>query len=81
MAARNLAAAPIPWGAIVGMRLRGTPPELIVDAYVSLVKRGETVDWSIVEATYLAHRRANMTSSELAGLVETGQNEKSGSKG
>jgi len=71
----TFAAAPIPWGGILGMKLRGTPPELIADAYVSLTKRGRAVDWSIVEATYLAHRRANMTSPELARLVEVNQNE------
>jgi uncharacterized protein YqfA (UPF0365 family) len=62
--------APIPWRAILGMRLRGTPPRMIVDAYVILVKRGKTVDWRMVEAAYLAHGGARRDVAELVAVVE-----------
>ena len=59
----------IPFAAVVGMRLRGTPPSLISDAYVALAKRGLQVEWPAVEATYLAHRRHDIAPAELADLV------------
>ena len=64
------AGAPIPWPAIIGMRLRGTPPGLIVDAYVALVKRGKSLDWSLVEAAYLANRGRRLDVPQLVALVE-----------
>ena len=62
--------APIPLSTIVGMRLRGTPPSLIIDAYVALVKRGRTVDCSMIEATYLSEAGVLTKAHELADLVE-----------
>jgi uncharacterized protein YqfA (UPF0365 family) len=64
------AGAPLPWTAILGMRLRGTPPALIVDSYVALVKRGRTPDWGMVEATYLANAGRRLDVSDLVSLVE-----------
>ena len=62
--------APLPWSAILGMRLRGTPPVLVADAYVSLKKRGMDLDWTLVEATYLANRHPGLTSLRLVQLIE-----------
>ena len=41
---------------IVAMRLRGTPPMMIVDAYTSLLHSGEDVRLMEVESAYVAHR-------------------------
>ncbi len=62
--------APIPWLAIAGMRLRGTPTALIVDAYVTLVKRGRSVTWDQVEAAYLAQGDRRVNIQHLVGVVE-----------
>jgi uncharacterized protein YqfA (UPF0365 family) len=64
------AGAPLPWPAILGMRLRGTPPALIVDSYVALVKRGKSPDLGMVEATYLAHPGRRLEVNDLVALVE-----------
>jgi uncharacterized protein YqfA (UPF0365 family) len=58
------------WPAIIGMRLRGTPPALIIDAFVALRKRDREVPLTMVEVAYLAHRRAGLQPVELAALVE-----------
>ncbi|HWO87770.1 MAG TPA: flotillin-like FloA family protein [Gemmatimonadales bacterium] len=65
-----LSGARIPWSAIVGMRLRGTPPDVIVDSYVALVKRGWSVDWQMVEAVYLAGRGTDEERIPLATRVQ-----------
>ena len=66
----RFAGARIPWPVILGMRLRGTPATLIVDAYVSLIKRGRTVAVGLVEAVYLAHHERRLDSGALVALVE-----------
>ena len=41
---------------IVGMRLRGNPPSLIIDAYLSLLHSGEQVNLREVESCYIVNR-------------------------
>lgn len=62
---------PISFGEILGMRLRGTPPALIVDAAIALAKRGRTASLQQVEATYPGYGRATRDSVELADMVDT----------
>lgn len=62
--------APIPLVAILGMRLRGTPVPLLVDAHVSLTKRGHPSDWPGLEAFFLANRSRVRSAADLVGLVE-----------
>ena len=62
---------PIPLLAIVGMRLRGTPPDVIVDAGVSLAKRGHPASWDVIEAVFLARGTRRTDGFELATLVES----------
>jgi uncharacterized protein YqfA (UPF0365 family) len=64
------AGAPVGWPMILGMRLRGSPPTLIVDAYVALRKRDRTASVADVEATYLARRGGETDARELADLVD-----------
>jgi hypothetical protein len=52
------------------MRLRGTPPSLIIDAYIALQKRGRSVGTAIVETVYLANPSSAMTPGDLVELVE-----------
>ena len=40
---------------ILGMRLRGTPVQLIADAHIALVQQGVAVDHRRVESCYLAN--------------------------
>lgn len=54
---------------IVGMRLRGTPPLMIVDAYTSLLHSGEKVRLAEVESQYVANRAQIMDTRDLLNLV------------
>ena len=55
---------------ILGMRLRGTPPKLILHAAIALRQRGEMVTVEEVERCYLAHAiGSSMSATELADLV------------
>jgi hypothetical protein len=42
------------------MRLRGSPPALIIDAAVTVAMRGHAVPWTKIEAIYLARGNAEM---------------------
>lgn len=50
---------------IVGMRLRGTPVNLVIDAYTSLIHRGEKVSLRHVESVYIAQRANIMEARDL----------------
>jgi uncharacterized protein YqfA (UPF0365 family) len=62
--------AAVPLAVILGMRLRGTPPALIIDAYVALKKRGREASLDVVEATYLADAGRSLDPDDLANLVD-----------
>lgn len=47
--------SPVPIPVLLGMRLRGTPPMLLISAYVALRKRGHDIDLNALEAGYLSH--------------------------
>jgi uncharacterized protein YqfA (UPF0365 family) len=58
---------------IFGMRLRGVPPILVVDALAALVHRGHLYDantFYLTQSTYLARREKIHSPSDLADLVE-----------
>jgi uncharacterized protein YqfA (UPF0365 family) len=68
-----LSGAPISVFQLLGMRLRGVPPGLIVDALVTLVHRGHGHDprrCGIAESIYLAQRGLIQSPEQLADLVE-----------
>jgi uncharacterized protein YqfA (UPF0365 family) len=68
-----LSGAPISVVQLVGMRLRGVPSGLIVDALVTLVHRGHVHDprrCRIAESIYLAQRGLIGSPEQLADLVE-----------
>jgi uncharacterized protein YqfA (UPF0365 family) len=65
-----LSGAPVMAVQILGMRLRGTPPNLLVDAFVQLRARGRDVEIAEVERQYLAHRQRVREVIHLVDLVE-----------
>lgn len=65
-----MSGAPVSMLHIVGMRIRGNPPGLMVDTLAALKHRGVDATMHIVESTYLAHKGQPFTPAELADLVE-----------
>lgn len=63
--------APIPLATIVGMRLRGNPPNFLINAYLELVKSGVTAPVDLVECVYMKHRSEIRTPHDLAELSRT----------
>jgi uncharacterized protein YqfA (UPF0365 family) len=64
---------------IIGMRLRGCPPRLIVYAMIVLHQRGTKVSVREVELCYFAAYKTGAsvgTATELVALVEAAQREK-----
>ena len=54
---------------IVGMRLRGSPVHLLLDAHLALIQSGEQSRMQIVEATYIANKSKIQTSDDLTELA------------
>ena len=66
---------------IVGMRLRGTPVSMIVEAYTALLHSGETLHLRDVESTYIAQRGKIINVQDLISHTrETLQQNEKGSK-
>lgn len=68
-----LSGAPISVIQLLGMRLRGVPPGLVVDALVTVVHRGHGHDPRrsvIAESIYLAQRGIIHSPEQLADLIE-----------
>ena len=62
--------APVPLMGIVGMRLRRSPPHLLIDAYVRLKKKGVNQTMDKLETLYLTHRDDIQTAGDLVHLVK-----------
>jgi uncharacterized protein YqfA (UPF0365 family) len=67
-----LSGAPILVWDLIGMRLRGNPPSLLVDAYVSLKLQGHAVSIKTIESIYIANRSLVMDSGQLVNMVLRG---------
>jgi len=68
-----LSGVPVSLVQIFGMRLRGVPPMLVVDALATLVHRGHAYDPStfyLTESIYLTRRDEIRSPGDLADLVE-----------
>ena len=68
-----LGGAPVMVLQIIGMRLRGVPPGLVVDGLVTLVHRGIPHDLSrvrLAETIYLAQRGLVDSPAQLADMME-----------
>lgn len=55
---------------IVGMRLRGNSPALLIDACISLKRAGVSVTLVDVENVYIDHKNRILTSDDLVRRVE-----------
>lgn len=71
--------AAVPFATIVGMRLRGNPPALLIDAYIQLRKIGVMVGIDFVEVVYIANKTKASTPDMLAKLVLEQQEKMKGS--
>jgi uncharacterized protein YqfA (UPF0365 family) len=68
-----LSGVPVSVLRILGMRLRGTPPDVVIDALVTLAHGGYECDshrMSLAESTYLAQRGRIESAADLADIVE-----------
>src|SRR4029078_11637344 len=68
-----LSGVPVSMARLLGMRIRGVPPRLIVDAIVTLVHRGYPINrdlWYHTESLYLAQRGLIQSPEQLADLME-----------
>ncbi|MFC1497756.1 hypothetical protein ACFLS1_04670 [Verrucomicrobiota bacterium] len=54
---------------IIGMRLRGNPPMLLIDAYIKLKKQSVPTFIQEVEVVYIANKVKASTTGELVKLV------------
>jgi uncharacterized protein YqfA (UPF0365 family) len=57
---------------ILGMRIRGSPPSLLIDAYSALRARDVNVSIGKVERVYIANKGRIQTADDLADLVQGG---------
>ena len=48
--------AAMPLAKIIGMRLRGNPPKLLIDTYVTMIQAGETTSINEIESVYIANK-------------------------
>ena len=55
---------------IVGMRLRGNSPALLIDACISLKRAGVSVTLVDIETVYIDHKNRILTSDDLVRWVE-----------
>jgi hypothetical protein len=67
-----LSGVPVGLANVIGMRLRGNPPSLIVDALIALKFQNVPANVREVEGTYMAHKNAVYGAADLVGLVEKG---------
>lgn len=65
-----LSGAPVSVLYLLGMRLRGTPIRLVMDAYQSLVHNNTIVDAKKVESVYIANRHRVVGTVDLINLVK-----------
>src|SRR5687768_12280529 len=65
-----MSGAPVSVIAILGMRLRSTPPNLVIDAYIQLRMRGSETTLADVERTYIAQRQRVRSAGDLVDMVE-----------
>ena len=63
---------------VLGMRLRGTPANLLVDAYLRVRRAGVSMDIGEIEQMYLDHKSEISTTEDLLNFIrELAKNTKS----
>jgi uncharacterized protein YqfA (UPF0365 family) len=68
--------AAVPLGVIIGMRLRGNPPKLLIDAYATMIQSGEKTSIADVESVYIANRNQATDIDSLVRLVQEHERDK-----
>ncbi|MEX0613159.1 MAG: flotillin-like FloA family protein [Pirellulales bacterium] len=63
--------APVSMMSILGMRLRGNPPEMLIDAYIALKRAGVNANISGVEGVYIDSRTRVRSRDDLIALVKS----------
>ena len=61
--------APVTIFTIIGMRLRGNPPMLLIDAYIAIRTGGGTSPMAVVETVFMANRSKVRDADTLVRLV------------
>ncbi len=64
-----LTACPVGFINILGIRLRGNPINLLIDAYIILCKSGHDTAMGVVECIYINNRLKIKTPEDLAELT------------
>ena len=55
---------------ILGMRFRGNPPGLLIEAYIVLAKSGVNAPLDVVEVVYIANKTKARSPDDLVTLVK-----------
>lgn len=55
---------------IVGMRLRRSPVDMLIDAYITFVQRGEPIRMNVIESHYIAHQNRIHSTNDLIDSLE-----------
>lgn len=63
--------ASLPLFYIIGMRFRGNPPNLLIDAYIELIKSGIKIPMDHVECIYIKYKSKIRTPHDLAEMCQT----------
>jgi len=61
--------ASVPLAGIIGMRLRGNLPDLLIGVYVTMIHAGETTSINVVESVYIANKSYATDIDSLLQLV------------
>ena len=72
----RFAGVPVSMMQIIGMRLRGNPPKLLVHAYIALRKSGGNISIAEVELAYMANKNQAMDINTLVQLVREHERDK-----
>ena len=74
--AARFAGAPVSIMQIMGMRFRGNPGRLLIDAYIVLMQAGEKTTIAEVESVYTANKNKVMNIDILVQLVREHERKK-----
>lgn len=74
--------APVSMMQIMGMRLRGHPSNLLIDAYIALIQAGEKISIDEVESAYMAniYQVTDIDTDTLVQLVREHERESDSAK-
>lgn len=64
-----MAGAKIPLTRILGMKMRGSDPKLLIPVYITLVHSGEKIPIAEIESIYMANKFAVTNAGDLLRLV------------